>query len=492
MNERNEKKQSPAFFYRFRSVDALLGKHKELENQEIYFCPPDQLNDPMEGYKDLFWLGDEIVWRNLLKHYLACLIQSVISAFILGKDYENLLARNFVFTMPSMLPTEQLKGIYRRVHDAFFGMHNISDLPALLALRKSALRREEVEFCLRAVHGVALKCIMTILREDGRLPPVTEVTPLPQFTETNEDVLENLFKVINGLEEHRVESQPEMLVALFGASAHINRQMNLIRYLGITDDLSRAWHAIFYAFPEHYVDSLRDLVYFNWYAACFVVDPTHAAMWGHYGDAHKGICLKFRPEDVEGQPSMLKLHGITGWQGGPNGGGPIYGDIPLSYERITYTEKLPEVDFFRSIGRIPVPDLKSQWYSDEQGNFSACAEDVFENMNNWHQHFWASFRQLTFTKLRDWQYEEEYRLTLMSSLDSFREAKDRKLKYRFSDLEGIIFGIKTPLTEKARIIDIVVAKCKAEGRKSFAFSQAVYVAHTGKIEIRPLDLIRFE
>ncbi len=490
MSDSDEKTQPTGFFYRFRSVDALLGEHKELENQEIYFCPHDQLNDPMEGYTDLFWQGDEIVWRNLLKHYIACLTQSVLAAFIMGKDYDARLARNFVFTTPSTLPTEQLKGIHRHVCDAFFGMQNLADLPAMLARRTSALRREEAEFCLRAVHGLALKCVMTILRKEGGLPPVNETPPVSPFTE--QDVLENLFKVLNGLKEHPVESKPEMLAALFGASAHVNRQMDLIRYLGVTDDLSRAWHAILYAFPEHYVDSLRDLVYFNWYAACFVADPTHAAMWGHYGDGHKGICLKFRAEEREGQPPVLKLHGITGRQGGPNGEGPIYGDIQLPFERITYTDKLPEVDFFRSIGRIPEPVLKSQWYSDEQGNGSACAEDVFGNMSDWHQSYWASFRQLTFTKLRDWRYEDEYRLTLMSALDSFSEAKDRKLKYRFSDLEGIIFGIRTPLAEKARIIDIVAAKCKAEGRKSFAFSQAVYAAHNGKIEAHPLDLIQFE
>lgn len=489
MSESDEKTQPRSFFYRFRSVDALLGERKELENQEIYFCPPDQLNDPMEGYKDLFWRGDEIVWRNLLKHYLACLTQSLLTAFIMGKDYDARFARSFALTMPSTLPTEQIKGIHRRVCAAFFCMYTLADLPAMLASRTSALRREEVEFCLRAVHGIALKCVMKILREDGRLPDVNEQPPVPQFTE--EDVLKNLFKVLNGLKENQAESKPEILVTLFGASAHVNRQMDLIRYLGVTDDLSRAWHAIFYAFPEHYVDSLRDLVYFNWYAACFVTDPTHAAMWGHYGDGHQGVCLKFRAEEIEGQPPVLTLHGITGWHGGPNGGSQSYGDILLPFERITYTDKLPEVDFFRSIGRFPVPVLESQWYRDEQGNRSSCADDVLGNMSEWHQRYLASFKRLIFAKLRDWEYEDEYRLTLMSSLDSFNEAKDRKLKYRFADLEGIIFGVRTPLAEKARIIDIVGAKCKAEGKKSFAFSQAIYAAHNGKIEIYPLDLIKF-
>jgi hypothetical protein len=51
--------------YRFRPVDDLLDTHEELAKQEIYFAPPEKLNDPMEAYKDVFWSGDLIVWRNL-------------------------------------------------------------------------------------------------------------------------------------------------------------------------------------------------------------------------------------------------------------------------------------------------------------------------------------------------------------------------------------------------------------------------------------------
>jgi hypothetical protein len=41
-------------FYRFRSIDNLLGTRKELESQSIYFASLEQLNDPMEGYRDFF------------------------------------------------------------------------------------------------------------------------------------------------------------------------------------------------------------------------------------------------------------------------------------------------------------------------------------------------------------------------------------------------------------------------------------------------------
>ena len=60
--------------YRFRSMEYLLGEeYQELENQTIYFASPDQLNDPMEGLRDIVWNGDKIAWTNFFKHYVFCL-----------------------------------------------------------------------------------------------------------------------------------------------------------------------------------------------------------------------------------------------------------------------------------------------------------------------------------------------------------------------------------------------------------------------------------
>ena len=63
--------------YRFRSMEYLLcDEYQELENQTIYFASPDELNDPMEGFRDIVWRGDRIVWANLFKHYVYCLYES--------------------------------------------------------------------------------------------------------------------------------------------------------------------------------------------------------------------------------------------------------------------------------------------------------------------------------------------------------------------------------------------------------------------------------
>lgn len=249
------------FFYRFRSAEALLGQRQELEKQEIYFCPPEDLNDPVEGFKDLVWEGDQIVWRNLLRHYSLCLTQTYLIAMVAGKDYEPAISKAFVFTTQRSLPTPQFKAIYQRICAAFFAAHDLDALPGLLANCPHPLRRDDLEFCLRGVHAVALKTIVKIFREEKVIPPANATASVPGFSE--EDVVNGLKRVLTTIAA--AESiDPEALSALFASLGHIFKQMDFIRYLGASDELSRAWHSIFYSFPAQYIDRLKELVFFDW------------------------------------------------------------------------------------------------------------------------------------------------------------------------------------------------------------------------------------
>jgi hypothetical protein len=84
------------FLYRFRPLSRLLDKN-ELLNQEIFFASPDSLNDPMEGFRDIFWQGDVIVWQNLFRHYLLCL-EWAYSIVVLGEESEPLSWKNIPFS----------------------------------------------------------------------------------------------------------------------------------------------------------------------------------------------------------------------------------------------------------------------------------------------------------------------------------------------------------------------------------------------------------
>jgi hypothetical protein len=70
------------------------------------------------------------------------------------------------------------------------------------------------------------------------------------------------------------------------------------------------------------------------------------------------------------------------------------------------------------------------------------------------------------------------------------EAISRKLQYRFEDLQGVIFGIKTPLQDKIAIARIIQEKSKKTSRQDFQVHQAYYSRRTGRIATTPWDLVK--
>lgn len=69
--------------YRFRSN--LEYAKDELKRDYFHFSDETELNDPQEGFVKLFWKGDVVLWKNLLKHYLYTLANTVMQV-ALGND----------------------------------------------------------------------------------------------------------------------------------------------------------------------------------------------------------------------------------------------------------------------------------------------------------------------------------------------------------------------------------------------------------------------
>jgi hypothetical protein len=77
-------------------------------------------------------------------------------------------------------------------------------------------------------------------------------------------------------------------------------------------------------------------------------------------------------------------------------------------------------------------------------------------------------------------------------LHDFSDPKSRITTYEFKQLEGIIFGIKTPIEKKIEICKIIEEKCRAANRTDFKFYQAYYAQEKGSIEHREMTLLRFD
>jgi hypothetical protein len=105
---------------------------------------------------------------------------------------------------------------------------------------------------------------------------------------------------------------------------------------------------------------------------------------------------------------------------------------------------------------------------------------------------WAPFHKSSTIKLREWERESEWRIVKNGLISDRLEIEDRLLRYDFFSLHGIVFGIKTPLEAKVRILGILKKKCDEAKRKDFKFYQAVHSRTAGMIKIDDLDIKAFK
>lgn len=472
--------------YRFRSVQALVSGFHELENQEIYFASPSELNDPLEGYKDLFWKGDEIAWKNLFRHYLLCLMQAILQALEHGPDYQVTAA-----TLPVQMTDRDLHPEVRRIFDQacanFFGDPELALLPRLLAGRSSRMFRNELLSLLWPIHFRALALICTTLQPEQ---PIHAVDAHLRSKANLPLRLKESFAALNAMDKKRTDSADIVEAMTSRVVSGIAQAIFIQYYNGAIQQLGPAWNAVESAFPELYLNALENLLYYDWYTASFVADPTQAAMWAHYGDAHRGACLKFKTfAQPSGKPALMLRH-LVGMRATPASAEPVFAFSPLQLYEIRYEDRYAAIDFFRSLGRLTHPQL-AFWFGGVGGALSTTGTDLLQESEEWRQAYWENYHSTVTTKLKDWQHEREYRATLQSDMDLSNRAL-RKLCYRFEDLQGIIFGMKTSLQDKSAIVGIIQQKCKEAGRKDFEFYQTSYSRRTGRVETSPWTLVKLQ
>jgi hypothetical protein len=461
--------------YRFRSIDALLNKRAELESQEIYFASPGELNDPMEGFKDLFWQGDEIVWRNLIRHYVLCLFNTVRTVIFLGADFDKSLHANFAHDTEADFPDDATRKNYTDICDKLFTYDVVCDLVVMLATSSAKVRRDELTFYLRALNPL----VFTLIKATLWIPP-PDVADDPTGHSIAMDQLKSLGQWIS-----QRASASEIVDQLSDVGSFGTMQIALINDVNNHfTRLQNAWIFIAREFDDFYIASLESLVHPAWYAACFMDDASNASMWGSYGDGHKGMCLKFAADIDAAGHSTLRLYQAIGIGGGKEGVRTDYGYSPLPFEAVQYGEDYPEISFFETLRAIPMERLRF-WYAGADGQRSTTSTQMFENQDGWRTSYWRDYHAGRVTKTRDWEHEREHRLVLESSF-----SQSRCLRYEFKDLIGICFGIKTPFEDKVRVMRIIEKKCVAERRTDFEFYQARFSHRTKKIEMVPLRLLK--
>jgi hypothetical protein len=416
--------------YRFRPVDTLVGERQELRRQEIYFASPSELNDPMEGFSDVFWQGDGIAWENLLRHYLVCLERAFSLVLVGGEAHPTTWAQ-----VPVLDPgdrrasTPEHKRLHEEIFAAFFSRPELQAVIGVLVARGGPIRRHELSLPLTSIHHFALLTIRTVFQRRGLVPASAPDEPgMQQATAQlrNAVILIDQIKTVksNGpMDEDGID-------ALFGLSGLVSHQMELINFQNNQADPGRpGTNFLAYGFSEGYVAQVERNCYPDWYAACFMESCGNSSIWGTYGDGHKGVCLRFKTSMLNGVQTLTlnRVHGV-------GIDGPIRAEVPTPFQKVRYSREHSSIDFFASLGGLPQEVLSKYWYTNARGERSASTVAMHANIDEWRQDYWRNFTARTTQKLDDWDYEKEHRLVTYSLITDLSPPEARKAIYRFDDL----------------------------------------------------------
>jgi hypothetical protein len=464
-------------YFRFRPIERLIGDSQELETQTVFFSAPDALNDPMEGLSELVFRGDIIVWENFFRHFLGCLGWGVIH-HLFFKEEDELTVRSLPFADPFHSIDMPLVQQLTALADRLVGTGDLQTLVRNLATRDVPVTESELRLYLSRLHLPWAVEVLGMLPEGMLKDGVPPVAP--------PDVL-SLLAAVEATLSGMASDAPvavETLDASFAMANATNDEIVLQAMLSLEGPELRNHRFVYVKFVSHYLKGLRTLMHPDWYTACFMDQISNASVWGHYANGHRDVCLKFRATHANGRDT-LRLHVPAA----ANLSGPVWNVVPIRFKAVSYRSSLVRMNFFTSMGSVPTPTLNKVWRVSRKGALSPIEREVHGDEDRWRAKHWEDFETSITTKLEDWAYEHEYRLTFWSDISDLAPPEMRKMKYAFEDLEGIVFGIKTSDSDKREIIRVVRRKCAETGRKNFEFLQAYRSPDGNGIKTYPLGLL---
>lgn len=448
------------FFYRFRKLKHIF-EYKELENLEIYFASNEELNDPMEAYKTVIFQGDNIMWYNLFKNYILCLSRFLLINQFKG-DTNKLIQLDTLNILATFNDKTYTKIYYSLFMDIYCKFREYFTEEINYFFCKNKITEEILKVYLFVLNSIIINIIMMYYY---KLPE----KDINQYIENNK---QNTFNILNKYKSSFKNNKKNINITA-------KQYYEDLLYPPLTNkdkfpfnnELS---HYIFGGrFTDEYVNYLTNFVKFNNYTASFNADYTNPVMWSHYTENHNGICLIYK--NIDNKMELFKDENYTKERPSK--------DITLEFQKIKYKFKDYPINFFYSFLNSN-KEILDNWTKDIVTNKKSKISNNYKYNKKYQQNI-LNLVANPLNKSKQWSYEKEYRLILNEK--GIFEKEDRKYKYDFEYLDGIIFGIKTPLKDKLNIMNIIKEKCISKNRKNFNFFQAYYNSNKNKIDTYLID-----
>lgn len=472
------------YLYRYRSIKSLF-KYKELDNLSIYFAKLAELNDQMEKYMNVVWQGDAIAFQGLFKHYLYTLTHLYFSASVRNPKQDIDVNNLPIFLDIKVLEAPEMQDLFKEIYNKFFAFSGVAQFPSKMAASKKKFTIDEMGLIFRGIHLYAYTVIDIVIKsyflDKNRANASDELyNMVTQWKGYNQilDILTSGKYSAEQIEEAKTDFIIQQQVYRELLNKDIYKDKNTHNISLLTFD-----------FPEVYMRNITKLLYNEYCIACFSDTYQNEPMWAHYADSEKGVCLQYKIKYRNGE-KCLNLHSISNIivTEKEEKIEKNFHDVPVF--RVLYSNEYPEIDFFTSLGVLPMPIIQNFWLCNyEQTEFSSCLSS-YQPVERWAVEYHKQAINHICTKAQNWSYEQEYRIFQRDVFTPISENKENRFaNYSITDLEAIIFGRNVSSEEKRKIINIIASHCY-EKNHNVKFYDLYYSTITKKLELRKcLDIL---
>ncbi|MBR5273224.1 MAG: DUF2971 domain-containing protein [Clostridia bacterium] len=445
--------------YRFRTIDKLIGeKYKELKDQYFFFASPSTLNDPLEGYVDFYWKADNIAWLGLFKNYVWQVYRTLKSA-ILQCPLDDMKKMYFTRTEIHLKET-QLPQIRKEIEDRFSNEPIISEISTILGESEKEINQPVLHLVLSLIHLLALFHANKWFESKGIQVFHTTDWLIKKTTLIKSTQYKKIVEIVKGILANEKEAESILILDQ-------NIRFDAVTKIGNIPKEAEISEYILFDFPEHYTKHVVNLAYENWQTVCFNRSYSDPKMWSHYANNHTGVCLMFEFNSAE----CVQLEALNSLSGDKT--------KRLYIKPVDYTSPPLRINFFLTLGNL-WGDERTHWFYRDNDK-STILNSILKNVEKWRDEYWSNFEKRFLHKGSAWKSEEEERIILDDSLYDHLSPDQKKYKYDFNKLHGIIFGINTKLSDKKELIKILKEKCIANKREQFHIYQARYDAEKESI-----------
>lgn len=447
--------------YRYRTIySALL----ELDNGSFYFAAPAELNDPVEGYLKIFWQGDKPAWEGLLKNFVCSFFFGLKThllmsgRFAASKNFFSDLQTKIILQDIHQFDDSPLRHIFKELGENFLSIDSVQAVVDFYGNDKIKCYGRELEFILRTVtDDVCRLCVqkckdLSLIRADFN----------EKFFDVAYEISFDELKNVSDAERKLRIDEIENLNFDLMESGFLALKLNRRHVADAEYDLKQRILWLQFIFPRLYVEQLKEIMYPNGYVVCFSDTPTNSAMWGNYADNHKGICFIYETETIDGREFIP------------------FAAKSLEVKPIKYSANFITRNFFDTLRHLKF--IRAEDWLTGKGGVKSCKLDE-ASANEYDDDYQEKF----YRKLNDWNYEHEHRIFLSDRFYRYGDKFSRKLRYNPKTLTGIIFGIRTTLDDKLKLIQ----KLERFGKtvRNFDFFQAEFDDETQLISVREKFLL---